>query len=95
MSDQCTYLAGLAESEAIRLHVVPEGASVGLGGAVGIATKDGVSTISLTTAIRDITSTAADAVEDSLNLFDVILGASLPVVASLEFVRQQEERWKT
>lgn len=95
MADQCAYLAGLVESEAIRLHVVPDGASVGLGGAVGIATKDGTSTISLTTAIRDVTTTETDAVEAALNLFDVILGASLPVVASLEFVRQQEERWKT
>jgi transcriptional regulator with XRE-family HTH domain len=95
MADQCAQLSALAESQVIRLHVVPEGANVGLGGAFGIASKDGISTVSLTTAIRDVTSTAADVVDDTLNLFDVILGASLPAVASLEFLRTQEETWKT
>ncbi len=94
MAEQCAHLAARAESQVIRLHVVPEGASVGLAGAFGIATRDGISTVSLTTAIRDVTSTAADVVDDTLNLFDVILGASLPAVASLEFLRTQEETWK-
>jgi transcriptional regulator with XRE-family HTH domain len=94
MADQCAHLAALAESRAIRLHVVPEGANVGLAGAFGIAAKNGMATVSLT-AIRDVTSTAADAVDDTLNLFEVILGASLPAVASLEFLRTQEETWKT
>jgi transcriptional regulator with XRE-family HTH domain len=94
MADQCAHLSALAESQVIRLHVVPEGANVGLGGAFGIAAKNGMSTVSLTTAIRDMTSTAADVVDDTLNLFEVILGASLPAVASLEFLRTQEETWK-
>lgn len=95
MADQSAHLSALVESQVIRLHVVPEGGNVGLGGAFGIASKDGISTVSLTTAIRDVTSTAADVVDDTLNLFDVILGASLPAVASLEFLRTQEETWKT
>jgi transcriptional regulator with XRE-family HTH domain len=95
MADQCAHLSALVESQVIRLHVVPEGGNVGLGGAFGIASKDGISTVSLTTAIRDVTSTATDVVDDTLNLFDVILGASLPAVASLEFLRTQEETWKT
>lgn len=95
MAGQCTHLAALAESEAIRLHVVPEGANVGLAGAFGIAAKDGMATVSLTTAIRDVTSTATDVVDDTLNLFEVILGASLPAMTSLEFSRTQEETWKT
>jgi hypothetical protein len=95
MADQCAHLSALAESQAIRLHVVPDGANVGLGGAFGIASKDGMSTVSLTTAIRDVTSTAADVVDDTLNLFDAILGAALPAMASLEFVQAQEETWKT
>ena len=95
MADQCAHLAALAESQTIRLHVVPEGANVGLAGAFGIAAKDAMATVSLTTAIRDVTSTAADVVDDTLNLFEVILGASLPAVASLEFLRSQEETWKT
>jgi hypothetical protein len=32
MADQCAHLSALAESQVIRLHVVPEGANVGLGG---------------------------------------------------------------
>jgi transcriptional regulator with XRE-family HTH domain len=95
MADQCAHLAALAESQAVRLHVAPEGANVGLAGAFGIAAKDGMATVSLTTAIRDVTSTAADVVDDTLNLFEVILAASLPAVASVEFLRTQEETWKT
>jgi transcriptional regulator with XRE-family HTH domain len=95
MAEQCAHLAARAESQVIRLHVVPAGASVGLAGAFGIATRDGISTVSLTTAIRDVTSTATDVVDDTLNLFDVILGASLPAIASLEFLRTQEETWKS
>jgi transcriptional regulator with XRE-family HTH domain len=95
MAEQCAHLTARAESQVIRLHVVPAGASVGLAGAFGIATRDGISTVSLTTAIRDVTSTATDVVDDTLNLFDVILGASLPAVASLEFLRTQEETWKS
>lgn len=94
MADQCAHLAAHAESQAVRLHVVPEGANVGLAGAFGIAAKDGMATVSLTTAIRDVTSTATDVVDGTLELFEVILGASLPAVASLEFVRTQEESWK-
>jgi transcriptional regulator with XRE-family HTH domain len=95
MADQCAHLCALAESQVIRLHVVPEGANVGLGGAFGIASKDGMATVSLTTAIRDMTSTAGDVVDGALNLFETVLGASLPVLASLEFLRTREETWKT
>jgi Domain of unknown function (DUF5753) len=95
MADQCGHLAALAEAQVIRLHVVPESANVGLAGAFGVASANGMPTVSLTTAIRDMTSTAADVVDDTLNLFDVILGASLPAVASLEFLRTLEETWKT
>jgi transcriptional regulator with XRE-family HTH domain len=95
MADECAHLATLAESQAVRLHVAPDGANVGLAGAFGIAAKDGMATVSLTTAIRDVTSTAADVVDDTLNLFELILGASLPEATSLEFLRTQEEIWKT
>jgi transcriptional regulator with XRE-family HTH domain len=72
MAEQCAHLAALAESQAVRLHVVPEGANVGVGGAFAVASREGMSTVSLTTAIRDVTSTAADVVDDTLNLFDVL-----------------------
>jgi hypothetical protein len=67
---------------------------LGLGGAFAVATKDGLSTVSLTTPVRDITSMAADVVDEALALFDVILAASLPTGPSLEFLRTQEEQWK-
>ena len=95
MADQCAHLAALAESETIRLHILPEGANVGLGGAFAVAAKDRLTTVSFTTAIRDLTSTASDVVDDTLNLFEVILGAALPIAASVEFLRTQEETWKT
>jgi hypothetical protein len=95
MAAQCAHLGKLAESQVIRLHVVPEGANVGLAGAFGIASKDGIATVSLTTAIRDVTSTAADVVDGALDLFESVLGASLPAIASLEFLRTLEETWKT
>lgn len=94
MAEQCGHLVTLAEAQLVRVHVVPEGPNAGLGGAFGIASKDGVSTVSLTTIIRDITSTAADVVDDTMTAFEVILGASMSVAASLDFLRTQEDQWK-
>jgi transcriptional regulator with XRE-family HTH domain len=94
MTEQCSHLANLVEAEKIRLYVVPEGANIGLTGAFAVATKNGASTLSLTTSTRDITSTAPDMVDDNLNLFEQILGIALGPVPSLEYVRNQEERWK-
>lgn len=94
MADQCTHVIRLIEDEMIRLHVVPDGANAGLGGAFGIATKAGSSTVSFTTAIQDVTSTAASAVDGTVNLFEQILGYAMTPDASLDFLRTQEEMWK-
>lgn len=94
MADQLAHLVMLAETQVVRIHVVPEGTSVGLGGAFGIATKDGTSTVNLTTIIRDVTSTAPDVVDDTMNSFEMVLGAAMSAEASLDFVRAQEESWK-
>jgi transcriptional regulator with XRE-family HTH domain len=94
MAEQCAHLAALVESQVITLHVVPEGANIGVGGAFDIATRGAVSTVCLGTSSRDITSTAADVVDENVRLFDAVLGASMPVVQSLEYVRTQEEIWK-
>jgi transcriptional regulator with XRE-family HTH domain len=94
MAGQCADLAELVESGKISLHVLPEGANIGTGGAFSIATRGIVSTVCLTTSSRDITSTAADVIEENMNLFDAVLGASLAVVQTLEYVRTQEEIWK-
>lgn len=94
MSGQCAHLAELVENQGLDLHVVPEGGNIGLGGAVAIATRGAVSTVSMSASSRDITSTAADVVDENLSLFDAVLGASLTLVQSLEYVRQKEDKWK-
>jgi transcriptional regulator with XRE-family HTH domain len=94
MAEQCGRLAALVESQLISLHVVPEMGNIGLAGAVEVATRGSVATVCLTASSRDITSTAADVVDENMSLFNALLGASLPVVQSLEFVRAQEETWK-
>jgi len=94
MAEQCGYVADLAEKHLIYLHVVPDTARVGLGGALTIATRNGHSTVSLTTTVRDITSTAPDLVDDALAGYDRILGAALPAVESVEFARRREAAWK-
>jgi len=94
MTEQCAHLVTLVESQRIGLHVVPEGCNVGLGGAYAIASRGSSVTVSLTTPVRDITSTAPDVVEDTLKAFDVVLGMSMPPVASIECVRAYERTWK-
>jgi transcriptional regulator with XRE-family HTH domain len=94
MAEQCSHLADLVESGKTRLHVVPEGANIGLGGAHAIASHNGLITVSLTTTMRDITSTAPDVVEETTEAFDLALGASMPAVQSLEFVRTREDIWR-
>lgn len=95
MAEQCGHLVTLAEAQQVRVHIVPEGVNVGLGGAFGIASRDGSSTVSLTTTIRDVTSTAADVVDDTVNAFETYLGAAMPLGASLDFLRTQEDQWKS
>lgn len=94
MHAQCANLGELVESEEITLHVMPEGANTGLGGALAIASHKGLVTVSMSTTTRDITSTAADMVEEAQTAFDAILGMALPPVPSLEYLRSQEEKWK-
>lgn len=94
MSEQCGHLGELAESEKITFHVMPEGVNTGLGGALAIASHRNLVTVSMSTTTRDITSTAADMVEEAQTAFDAILGLALAPVPSLEYLRSQEERWK-
>jgi hypothetical protein len=94
MAEQCAHLITVAERPNIALHVVPEGANVGLWGAFDIASRDGMATVNLTT-LRDVSSTAPDLVDDTTQAFERILGAALPRADSLEFVREMESQWKT
>jgi hypothetical protein len=94
MAGQCAHLGRLIEDQLISLHIVPDMGNVSLTGAFAIATRGPVSTVSMTASARDITSTAADMIEENTRLFDLVLGASLPAVQSLEYVRAKEETWK-
>ena len=84
----------MAERSDIALHVIPEGANVGLWGAFDIAAKDGAVTVRLET-VEDMTSTAAGLVGKVTVAFERILGAALPCAESLALVRTMEEQWKT
>ena len=94
MAEQCAHLAAMAERPDIVLHVVPEGANVGLWGAFNIAARDGLATVNLTT-IRDVSSTAPDLVDETTQAWELILGAAMARAGSVDFVRTQEETWKT
>jgi hypothetical protein len=94
MAEQCAHLATMSERPNIALHVVPEGANVGLWGAFDIASRDGMATVNLTT-LRDVSSTAPDLVDDATQAFERILGAALPCADSLKFTAEMESQWKT
>jgi transcriptional regulator with XRE-family HTH domain len=94
MAEQCAHLVALVESARIGLHVVPEGMNVHLGGGFAVATRGSSVTVSVTTATRDIASTAPDMIEETLRAFDLVLGMSLPPVPSIGLVREYEDRWK-
>lgn len=95
MSEQCGYLASMAEQRKIALHVMPENVNIGAGGALDIATGDTTTTVCLTTGLDDVTSTASDVVVKAMQTFERILGAAMPCAESLTLVRAMEDQWKT
>lgn len=94
MAEQCGRLAELAEQRVIRLYAVPQGVNMGLGGAFAVASRGGALTVSLTTAVHDMTSTEMGVTDSAMNLFETILGAALSAETSLQWVRAQEDTWK-
>ena len=95
MAEQCGYLAGLAERPNVSVHVVPEGTNTGAWAALDIATRGTTATVCLTTALEDVTTSAPDQVDTAMQAFDRILGAALPRAGSIDFIRTQEDQWKT
>jgi len=93
MAEQCAHLLIMAERPRISLHVVPEGANVGLWGGFDLAASGGTTTVCLS-ALEDIPSTAEGLVGKALLAFERILGAALPRSESLALIRTVEERWK-
>ena len=94
MAEACAHVAQLAESDLIALHVVPESAYIGLGGALAIASSRTSHTVLLTTMTREIASTEAGMIEEAQAAFELVLGAAMDVSQSVEFARTQEELWK-
>jgi transcriptional regulator with XRE-family HTH domain len=94
MAEACGQLIRLAESELITLYVVPERASVGLGGALALASHKNAVTVKMTTTTREITSTEPGMVEEAQAAFEMILGMALSPVPSLEQVRERQAAWK-
>jgi Domain of unknown function (DUF5753) len=94
MAAQCIHIASLVESRSVTLHVVPEGADTGLGGALALASAKSLVTVNMTTMTREITSTEAGMVEEAQAAYDLVLGMALPPVPSLEYVKKREAAWK-
>jgi transcriptional regulator with XRE-family HTH domain len=94
MADQLARLADMTETMPnVAVHVVGEGQNVGLAGAFNIATRDGITTVNLT-QVRDVTSTETRLVEEVNRTWEQVLGASMTVAESVNYLRTWEEKWK-
>jgi hypothetical protein len=93
MAEQCAHLAELADRPQIGLHIVPRGANVGTWGALDIASKGTMVTVSMG-ALQDVTSTAPETVGTAMQAWERILGAAMPRAESLDFTRAMEDEWK-
>jgi hypothetical protein len=78
----------------IALHVLPEGITTGSGGALDLASRDGSTTVCLTTTLEDVTSTAEHLVVKAQQTFDRLLGEAMPRMESLSLIRSAEGQWK-
>ena len=92
MAEQMGHLASVAERVAV--HVLPEGITTGSGGALDLATRDGITTVCLTTTLEDVTSTAEHLVVKAQQTFDRLLGEAMPRTESLTLIRSAEGQWK-
>lgn len=95
MADQCSHLVTVAEQSNVALHIVPADTNHGSWAALDIASSDGAITVNFSTATDDITSTAKPQVDRAVMAYERILTWALPKPASLDFMRQMEEQWKS
>jgi hypothetical protein len=93
MTEQCAYLASVAERFAVALHILRDGVNMGVWGAFDIAARDSVTTIRMS-GIEDVTSTDRDLVDKTMLAFERILGAAMPRAESHALIRSAEEQWK-
>lgn len=98
MADQCAHLAELAELANIAVHVVPRDVNHGAYGAIDIASRDGLATVNFSTGTDDVATTETGRVDGAIRAIraiERILGHAMPAAASLDHVRECEERWKS
>jgi transcriptional regulator with XRE-family HTH domain len=93
MAEQCSHLAATAERLDVAVHIIPEGANMGLWGAFDLATRDGATTVCMTT-LEDVTSASPAVVDKALRAYEQLLGAATARAESLDLIRTAEERWK-
>lgn len=93
MAEQCAHLISLSEHPNVSIHVVPDGANVGLAGAFNIASHGSMTTVNLTT-VRDIPSTESAMVDQTVQAWEQILVASRSLQESLDFLQAREGHWK-
>lgn len=94
MSEQCGHLATLADRSMVTLHVLPEGITAGSGGGLDLATGDGITTVNMATTLEDVTTTAEHLAVKAAQMFDRLLGESMPRTESLSLIRSAEGSWK-
>jgi hypothetical protein len=68
---------------------------VGLGGAINLASRDGVPEVLLTEAVEDQTTENRPLVQKALDTFDLVRADALPRVASRALMLEAAEQWKT
>lgn len=94
MAEQCAYLVALAERPNVSLYVVPENTNTGIWCELDIASQGSTATVCMA-ALKDVTSTATDMVDEAMNAFERVLGCAMPRDQSVDFLRTMEEQWKT
>jgi hypothetical protein len=94
MSEQCAHLAMLGERPDVAVHLLPMTSNLGTWGALDIAARDGTVTVCMN-AFEDVTSTAEHLTVRTMQAWERLLGAAMPVAESLETIRTQEQEWKS
>jgi transcriptional regulator with XRE-family HTH domain len=97
MHDTLAQAAALSERPCLMIQVLPagNGANAGLGGAINLASRDGVPEVLLTEAVEDQTTENRPLVQKALDTFDLVRADALPRVASRALMLEAADQWKT
>jgi hypothetical protein len=97
MHDALAQVAVLSERPCLMIQVLPasNGANAGLGGAINLASRDGVPEVLLTEAVEDQTTENRRLVQKASDTFDLVRADALPRVASRAFMLEAADQRKT